>query len=510
MACILVPVAIRCFGLIQGREYLLLGALTLSFMVFLLNCINSCARLFAEKSRAVDDLQKSLEKTEIAKLELEHAALHDALTGLPNRRAFLNHLTLAAASDVSRPALFYIDLDRFKPVNDSFGHVVGDKLLEAVALRLRTCLQPGNFIARLGGDEFTFIASVADEDVAERRATSILGAICRPYCIEGHEITLGAGIGIAVGTEETNDTAALLKMADLALHESKQRGGNRYCCYQPSMLAKVNARRDNEKALVLALVEDQFELHYQPIFDLSSLNVVAAEALIRWRRPRRGLVFPEEFLPLAEEMQLIQSIGAWVLDRACSDAVQWPDGLRVAVNLSAKQVAHLEIASTISTTLAATNLAPNRLELEITESAVLGDDDLTKRRLLDLKSLGITLAVDDFGTGYSSLAYLSRFPFDRIKIDRAFVGGLVEDRGSESIVRATVDMAKGFGMQTTAEGVETRQQFFTLRKLGIDLGQGYLFSRPLPAKDFAKFLSHKTNLKPSNLIEQNDFLLRSA
>ena len=374
MACILAPVALKCFLFLDGREYFLLGALTLSYAVFLVNCINSCWRAFTDKSRAIDELTISLAKTELAKKEIERAAYYDALTGLPNRRAFLNfslESEKAGSNNNNKGhsrALFYIDLDRFKPVNDAFGHDVGDRLLQAVASRLTNCLLPGDLLARLGGDEFTLVAERIDnEAAAASRATFILEKICQPYNIEGHTLSVGASIGIAMESDSVTDIEELLKRADLALYKCKDESESRFCFYDPSMLVKMEERRNTELGLRQAVKRDEFELFYQPLFDLKSLRLVGAEALIRWRHPERGLVLPSEFLPLAEDLRLLDRIGAWVLERACRDAALWPEDLRVAVNLSPNQVVHTEIATTVRDMLSVANLPGERLELEVTE-----------------------------------------------------------------------------------------------------------------------------------------------
>jgi diguanylate cyclase (GGDEF)-like protein len=483
MACILVPVAAKCI-LLQTNEYLLLGALALSFAIFLVNCVDNYARLFADKLRVLEELSRSLVAAENAQREIEHTAMHDALTGLPNRRAFLTRALALRESGEANCALFYFDLDRFKPVNDTFGHAVGDKLLQAAGSRLGACAQQGDFVARLGGDEFTLLAgNVASQADAEARAIAILDSLSRPYSIDGHPITVGVSIGVVMMNRDVGDTTELLGKADLALYKAKHGAGPRYCLFQPSMLVELKARQTMENAFRSAVEHHQLELHYQPIVELASQRLIGVEALVRWRHPDRGLLEPSEFLPLAEELQLLHTIETWVLEEACRQAALWPGHIVIAVNVSASLVVYTEIATTIADILSATGLPAVRLELEVTESAILDNDGQTRRKLGELKSLGVSLAMDDFGTGYSSLAYLSRFPFDRIKIDRAFVQGLLEDSGSALIVKATTEMAHSLGLRTTAEGVETSMQSKTLQELGIELGQGFLFSKPLPAEE---------------------------
>ncbi len=503
MACILVPVALKCL-MLEGSEYLLLGALAFSFAIFLLNLIDNYARLFADKQRAVEELSRSLMAAESAQREIEHAAMHDALTGLPNRRAFLSRTLGLKESGEAACALFYFDLDRFKPVNDTFGHGVGDKLLQAVGLRLGACARHGDFVARLGGDEFTLLAgNIRSQAEVEARAAAILDSLCHPYSIDGHPIIIGVSIGVVIVDRDTGDMTQMLKVADLALYKAKRNIGPRYCVYQPSMLVELEARQNAEKALRLAVEDRQLELHYQPIVELSSQRLVGAEALLRWRHPERGLIAPGEFLPLAEEIHILHAIETWVLEEACRQAALWPDHIAIAVNVSPSLVVYTEIAATVANILSATGLRAERLELEVTESAILDNDGQTRRKLSELKALGLSLAMDDFGTGYSSLAYLSRFPFDRIKIDRAFVDGLLKDSGSAQIVRATTDMARSLGLRTTAEGVETALQSSILQEIGIEYGQGYLFSRPVPADELPVLFLHGLAPDPSRAATAN-------
>jgi predicted signal transduction protein with EAL and GGDEF domain len=366
-------------------------------------------------------------------------------------------------------------------------------------------------LARLGGDEFTLVLEhVPNQNVAGARAASIIEKICQPYNLEGHTVSVDASIGIALDSESVADIEDLLKMADLALYKCKDESGNQFCHYDPSMLVRMEERRSLESGLRQAVKKDEFELYYQPLFDLKSLKMVGAEALIRWRHPLDGLILPGQFLPLAEEMRLLDRIGAWVLERACRDAALWPDDLRVAVNLSPNQVVHTDIVATVRDMLSVANLPGNRLELEVTESVILGNNSRTQQKLVDLKSLGVGLTMDDFGTGYSSLAYLSRFPFDRIKIDRSFVDGMINNNNCASIVRATVDLARNLKMLTTAEGIETWPQLDKLADLGVDLGQGYLFSKPLTAEDFAVFMLKTSIEESSSFTDERGFFRQTA
>ena len=475
MACILTPAALKCFLLIGGTEYDLLGVLAISYAVFLLNCIRSCAKLFAERHRAVEELSASLIEAQRARRETEHAALHDLLTGLPNRRALLGHSLLSGKEEATRYALFYIDLDRFKPINDTFGHDVGDKLRRDVGARLKACMRDGDFVARLGGDEFTLLADgIDDQAVAEVRASEVLAEICKPYIIDGHLLN----IGVSLSGEDAGETGELLRMADLALYEAKA-GRHRYCCYRVSMRTKLKVRQQLENDLRGAIPNNQLELFFQPIVELKTQRLFGAEALIRWNHPERGVIAPNEFLPIAEDIGLLRIMERWVLAEACEEAALWPRHLVISVNVSPSSIMHGEIAQIVSDILTRSKLDPDRLELEVTETAILNHDTETHRKFHELKTLGVSIAMDDFGTGYSSLAYLSRFPFDRIKIDRSFVFDLLKDPRSASIVAATVDMARALGLRTTAEGVETDLQLRKLQILGVELGQGYLFRKPL-------------------------------
>ena len=483
MACILVPVAAKCI-LLQGNEYLLLGALALSYAIFLLNCIDNYARMFAEKQRAVEELSRSLVAAEDAQREIEHTAMHDALTGLPNRRAFLTRTLALKESGEAKCALFYFDLDRFKPVNDTFGHGVGDKLLQAVGSGLAACAQQGDFVARLGGDEFTLLAgNIRSQADAEARAVAILDSLSRPYSIDGHPITVGVSIGVVIYDQRR-------RRHDPDAQDGRPRALQGETRHRPSLLpvpaidaGGTEGAPDDRERLAFggraSSARAALPAHRRTRLAPSGRR----RSLVRWRHPDRGLIGPGEFLPLAEEMQLLHTIETWVLEEACRQAALWPEHIVIAINVSPSLVVYTEIATTIAGILSATGLPAARLELEVTESAILDNDGQTRRKLGELKSLGVSLAMDDFGTGYSSLAYLSRFPFDRIKIDRAFVEGLLDNSGSALIVRATTEMARSLGLRTTAEGVETPLQSKMLQELGIEFGQGYLFSKPLPVEE---------------------------
>jgi diguanylate cyclase (GGDEF)-like protein len=416
---------------------------------------------------------------------IEHLAHYDALTELPNRTLFQRHAEkmLAQVGSVQF-AILYIDIDEFKGINDSLGHLVGDEFLKAVSLRLRDCVGGDDFVARLGGDEFAILQSgVACKDEVSALIAKIYSALRTPFECHGHRLSSDASIGVAIAPRDGNDLLELLKSADLAMYAAKAAGRRTYRFFESGMETGATLRRELDQDLRTALSEGGFEVHYQPLVDLASNGIVGCEALVRWRHPLRGLVSPVEFIPLAEETGLIQQIGQWVLQTACAEAATWPSHVRLAVNVSPIQFKSQTLALNVATALADSGLDPRRLELEITEAVLIADDDAALATLNQLRELGIHIALDDFGTGYSSLAYLQRFPFDKIKIDRSFVKELTEASGSSSIIRAVVDIAADRNMTTTAEGVETTRQLETVRALGCTHMQGYLFSAALPASE---------------------------
>ena len=424
--------------------------------------------------------------------EAHHLALHDALTGLPNRAFLAQRLEQALAHAQrhnTKLAMLCLDLDRFKQVNDTLGHPLGDALLRAVAGRLRGCLRGCDTVARLGGDEFAIIQAPLDRaEEAGTLAQRIVEALSKPYDLNGHQVVVGASVGIALAPADTTDAGHLLKIADMALYRAKVDGRGVFRMFEPGMDTKLQARRMLELDLRRAVEVQEFELHYQPLVDLASGQVNALEALVRWRHPERGLVRPDEFIPLAEETGLIGPIGAWVLHRACADAAEWPVDVRVAVNVSAAQFKGSGLVAAVLDALATSTLPPERLELEITETALLADADATLAVLRELRAKGVRIVMDDFGTGYSSLGYLRSFPFDKIKIDRCFIRDIEVNADCKAIVRAVTGLGSNLGIATTAEGVETAAQLDQLRVEGCDQVQGYLFSRPVPARDVAALL----------------------
>jgi len=420
-------------------------------------------------------------------------AFNDSLTGLPNRAFFRQHLDLELKQAERRGgrtlALLCVDLDNFKAVNDTLGHPVGDELLRSVAARLGANLGDA-MVARLGGDEFTVILSQRDaHEAAGAIAGRLIAALADPFELGGHEFTVGASVGIAMAPGDAADADTLLKHADLALYQAKGEGGGTYRFFEAGMNARAQARHKLEADLRRAVNHGEFELYFQPLYDLETNRIGSFEALIRWNHPSRGLVAPDEFIPLAEETGLIVPIGAWVIQEACRQAMKWPEDVRIAVNVSSVQFRKPGLANVLIQALAASGLDPKRLEVEITESIFLESSEALIAVLHSLRAMGIRIALDDFGTGYSSLSYLQSFPFDKIKIDRSFIQQLLSRAGSTAIVRAITDLARALGMETTAEGVENPEQLAELRLHGCSSVQGYLFSKPVTAAQVGEALA---------------------
>ena len=429
-----------------------------------------------------------------SEVKIEYMAHHDSLTDLANRVLLNERLEQALGHRIHREeivAVHHLDLDHFKAVNDTFGHLAGDKLLKIVAGRLRGLVRDTDTIARMGGDEFVIVQGpIRDPAEATSLAQRIIALISEPYDIDGHQAIIGASIGIAVGPSDGLRPDKLLRNADLALYRAKGDGRGQFRFFEPAMDQQMQARRILEQDLRKALAAGEFELHYQPVVNLASNEISGFEALIRWNHPEKGMVAPATFIPLAEEIGFIVPIGEWVIRQACTTAAKWPGDLHVAVNISAVQFRSPGLMQVIVGALAASGLQPTRLEIEITESVLLQNKETTLELLHQLRALGVRIAMDDFGTGYSSLTYLQCFPFDKIKIDRSFVKDITENTGSLNIVRAVAALANGMGMTATAEGVETSEQLDKITSEGCTEMQGYLFSKPLPAAEIERlFLS---------------------
>jgi diguanylate cyclase (GGDEF)-like protein/PAS domain S-box-containing protein len=426
----------------------------------------------------------------LAHENIARMARHDALTDLPNRLLFREKmedgLARVQAGEESM-AVMCLDLDNFKAINDSLGHPFGDKLLQGVGKRLANILDPKDTIARLGGDEFAILQAQSTSADAETLARRLIEAVCEPIAIDGHEINTGLSIGIAVAPDNGISGDHLMKCADLALYRAKAEGRNGLRFFETEMDVQMRARHALEVDLRRALAQGEFHLVYQPEVRLDTGELTGMEALLRWTHPERGAIPPMEFIPVAEETGLIMPIGEWVLRQACTEAARWPESIRVAVNLSAVQFRNRNLVATVMHTLAAARLAPRRLELEITETVLMQEDDTIVSMLHQLRGLGIRIAMDDFGTGYSSLGYLRSFPFDKIKIDRSFVSGKCSTAESEAIIRAIAELGATLGIETTAEGIETRQQMELVRRAGCTEGQGYLISRPKPISELLDF-----------------------
>ena len=426
-----------------------------------------------------------------AEAKIIHMAGHDALTNLPNRILFREQME-QALTRVDRGegvAVLYLDLDRFKGVNDTLGHPIGDVLLRKVTERLRAVVRETDTVARLGGDEFAILQIGAPQPTgATILATRVIEAIEELFDVEGHQVVIGASIGIAVAPNDGTEPDQLLKNADMALYRAKSTGRGTYHFFQPEMDAQMQARRILELDLRKAFVADQFELYYQPFVDLVTNKVSGFEALVRWNHPERGLVPPDEFIPLAEEIGLIAPLGEWVLKNACLEAATWPDHLSVAVNLSPAQLRRRTSVFSVVAASQESHWRQPGWSWRSTKPCCCRTPRRCWRRFIDIRQLGVRIAMDDFGTGYSSLSYLRSFPFDKIKIDRSFVGGLDAVGDSVAIIRAVTGLAGSLGMTTTAEGVETEEQLDILRTEGCTHVQGYLFSWPRPTKDIPALL----------------------
>lgn len=436
------------------------------------------------------DVQEDITERWQMEAKLDHMAHHDALTSLPNRLLFGEELdrVLTGARRSKNFALLYLDLDEFKGVNDTLGHGVGDTLLKEVAARLSCCVREGDLIARLGGDEFAVVqAEVVEPKDAQAFANRIIESISAPYELGGQRVLIGTSIGIAMSPHDGSDPGTLLKHADLALYRAKRDGRGTCRFFDIEMSNRVQSRHSLEQDLRSALDNGELELFYQPLVCVGTKALNGFEALMRWRHPKRGFVSPAEFIPLAEETGLIVPLGAWALRQACAQATSWPKHLRIAVNVSAVQLRQRNYVETVVLALGSTGLAPDRLEIEITESLLADSSGATSAALRQLHDIGVRISLDDFGTGYSSLSYLRSFPIDKIKIDGSFVNALQE--GGEDalvLVRAVSIIGTALGMTVCAECVETEQQLEAIRGEGCTEMQGYLISRPLPVEEIER------------------------
>jgi diguanylate cyclase (GGDEF)-like protein len=425
-----------------------------------------------------------------------HLAYHDALTDLPNRTLFEDRLTVALAQAHRRnqmlPVMF-LDLDRFKQVNDMAGHATGDELLRRVAERLAGLVREGDTVARVGGDEFTLLfPEVAGAEDTMEIAERVLKVFQQPWVLDGHEFHVTTSVGIAMYPNDGEDAESLLRNADTAMYRAKEQGRNNYQLYTPAMNARIAERLAVENSLRHGLVSGEFAVHYQPQVNIDTGQIVGAEALVRWQHPERGLVLPAEFIPVAEETGLIVPLGEWVLRTACAQNRAWQEAglppLRVAVNLSARQFQQRDLKSMVAQVLEETGLDPHCLQLEITEGVAMQDAEFTITMLRELRGMGIQIAIDDFGTGHSSLSYLRRLPIDVVKIDRSFVCDLTTDPNDAAIASTIVAMAHNLKLKVIAEGVETEEQLTFLKEQQCDEFQGYLFSKPVPAEKLEKIV----------------------
>ncbi|MCR6734009.1 MAG: EAL domain-containing protein [Afipia sp.] len=434
-----------------------------------------------------------------AEARLAFMAQHDGLTGLPNRillRQRLDELLAHTRRSGDKVAVLFLDLDNFKAINDTLGHAIGDKLLKGVTKRLRSSLREEDAIARLGSDEFAVVqAGVTRPEEVAMLARRLIAAISEPYLFDGHTIVSGASIGIAIAPGDGDDAEKLLKNADMALSRAKSEGLGSFSFFESEMDARAQARRRIEIDLRDAIENSVLQPYYQPLVDLKSGQITGFEALVRWPHGERGMISPAEFIPVAEETGLINAVGGLMLRRACMDAAQWPDDVRVAVNLSPLQFRVGNLLSVVMDALKASGLSPKRLELEITETLLLDKSDQVLATLHALRALGVRISMDDFGTGYSSLSYLRSFPFDKIKIDQSFVRDLGSNHDAQAIVRSIISLGMGLGVTITAEGVETEAELSCLRAEGCHEGQGFLFSRARPNAEITQLLLAQRNAR---------------
>jgi len=460
--------------------------------------INMLRQANAHLVTATIEAHKLAEQVQMAKDQLDHLAHHDVLTDLPNRMLLQDRLGQAvglARRQGRQLAVMFLDLDRFKHINDSLGHAVGDQLLQSVAQRLVSCVRHSDTISRQGGDEFVLLLPYIEHaDDAALSAQKILAALAPPHRIDRHDLHISVSIGISIYPDDGQDAETLIKSADTAMYHAKENGRNNYSFFEQSMNARVVQRQFIESGLRRALERQEFVLYYQPKINLQSGTIVGVEALIRWRHPQRGLLPPAQFVPIAEDCGLILPIGRWVLREACRQARAWQDAglppITIAVNTSALEFHDKDFLENIRATLEATRLEPHFLELELTESVLMRDAESTDSMLHALADFGVKLTVDDFGTGYSSLSYLRQFPIDTLKIDQSFINQMTSNPDDAAIVTAVISMGKSLKQRVLAEGVETPEQYAFLLAQQCDEGQGSYFGRPVPAEEFAGLLEN--------------------
>jgi len=461
----------------------------------------ACAGFALLAGLVMRHMRRTKEMIATGEQELRHLALHDPVCGLPNRIYFSERLESAIANvrGGGQPAaVFYIDLDHFKDVNDTLGHHIGDELILNVTQRLSRIMRGDDLVARLGGDEFAIITNCASDSYSlQAIAGRIIAAVCAPYAISGHNIIIGASIGIAVIDRRAGDAGDILRYADMALYRAKNEGRNRACIYDAAMDADLSNRKLLEGDLLDAIKNDGLRAAYQPIVNAAGDAIVGVEALARWTHPTHGEIPPSRFIPIAEHSGLIIELGEWMLRRACLDGRNWP-GLSVSVNVSPLQFRRSDFVELVERILTETDFDANRLELELTESTLLGNFETAELSMLRLKAIGVRFALDDFGTGYSSLLYLRRFPFDKLKIDSSFVLSIEKAPDAAAIVHAVVSLGRGLGMKVTAEGVETAEQHLFLRAAGVHSMQGYRFGRPGPAGEIDKRLASPDDYRIGN------------
>ena len=503
---ILLPLALKCIFVLSHHDAIL-GALALSFLAFLYGLIVTKGRLFLERLEAVTRLQETIAALSEAREETERVAMTDGLTGIANRRAFMARLNaLNNRSGSKKYSIFYIDLDRFKSVNDALGHAVGDALLKSVAARISGQVREGDLVARLGGDEFAIVA----QDICERAFASSLAerlvmSLTEPYDLEGQKVQIGACVGVALACESGVGGEMLLKQADLAMFAAKDAGRGMYCIFEADMQRSAEEHRVLELGLRAALVNDGFELFYQPIRNLETNAITSFECQVRWRHPLRGLLTPAQFLATAIDIGIAEDIGNWVIKEACRQAASWPSGVPVGINMSSMRIGVENIAISVERALKDAGLPASRLELEmeVTEASLMTADAQIIGSLRRLKEIGVSIALDDFGTGYSSLGYLVKFPFNRIKIDRLFVSQLGHSAQSELIVRSIAELAQRLNCTVVAEGIETDDQRVRVLALDVPFGQGMLLGAPLSAAETAVLLMSEAPAAPSLALAQS-------